>query len=97
MPTYISLLNFTQKGIENIKESPARLERVRDAMKSVGGEFKVFYLTMGSYDAVVIGEAPNDEVYAATMLAVLSSGAVRSQTLKAFTEEQYRNIIAMIP
>ena len=54
MPTYISLVNYTQKGIENIKESPARLDKVKEAMKAAGGEFKAFFLTMGRYDMVVI-------------------------------------------
>ncbi len=97
MPTYITLVNYTQKGIENVKESPARLDKVKEAMKAAGGEFKAFYLTMGRYDMVVISEAPNDEAYTATMLAIGAAGAVRSETLKAFTEEEYRNIIASIP
>ncbi len=97
MPTYITLVNYTQKGIKNIKESPARLDKVKEAMKAAGGELKAFYLTMGRYDMIVISEAPNDEAYAATMLAIGAAGAVRSETLKAFTEEEYRNIIASIP
>jgi len=97
MPTYITLANYTQKGIENVKESPARLDKVKEAMRAAGGELKAFYLAMGRYDMVVISEAPNDEAYAATMLAIGAAGAVRSETLKAFTEEEYRNIIAMIP
>ena len=97
MPTYITLVNYTQKGIENIKESPARLDKVKEAMRSGGGELKAFYLAMGRYDMVVISEAPSDEAYATTMLAIGAAGAVRSETLKAFTEEEYRNIIASIP
>jgi len=97
MPTYITLVNYTQKGIENIKESPARLDKVKEAMRAAGGELKAFYLAMGRYDMVVISEAPNDEAYAATMLAIGAAGAVRSETLKVFTEEEYRNIIASIP
>ena len=73
------------------------MDKVKEAMKAAGGEFKAFYLTMGRYDIVVISEAPNDEAYATTMLAIGSAGAVRSETLKAFTEEEYRNIIASIP
>ena len=97
MPTYISLISYTQKGIENVKESPDRLEKAKAAVKAVGAEFKAFYLTMGRYDMVAIIEAPNDEVYAATMLAVGAGGAIRSETLKAFDEEDYRKIIASLP
>ena len=97
MPTYITLVNYTQKGIENIKERPARLDRVKAAMKAAGGKFKAFYLTLGHYDMVVISEAPNDAVYATTMLAIGAAGAVRSETLKAFTESEYKEIIASLP
>lgn len=94
---YISLVKFTQAGIENIKESPARLEKVKQAVKAAGGEFEAFYLTMGQYDIVTITQAPNDKAYATTMLAIGAAGAVRSETLKAFTEEEYKEIIASLP
>jgi uncharacterized protein with GYD domain len=97
MPTFITLLSFTQQGVEKIKEGPARLERAKAAIKASGGEMKAFYLTLGQYDAVVISEGPSDEAYATTMLALAAAGAVRSETLRAFTEEEYRKIIAAIP
>ena len=97
MPTYMTLVKFTQKGIENIKDSPLRLEKVKAAMKAAGGEMKAFYLTLGHYDMVVIGEAPNDEAYATTLLAISAAGAVRSETLRAFSEDEYKKIIAAIP
>lgn len=97
MATYITLFHFTQQGIQNIKESPARLDRAKEAVKAAGGEMKAFYLTMGQYDAVVISEAPSDEVYATTILAIASAGAVRTETLRAFTEDEYQKIIADLP
>ena len=93
MPTYITLIEFTQQGIEKIKDSPARLEKAKAAVKAAGGEMKAFYLTMGRYDAVVISEAPSNEAYAKTMLAIASGGAVRTETLCAFPEEEYRKIV----
>jgi uncharacterized protein with GYD domain len=97
MPTYITLLNFTQQGVEKIKEGPTRLDRAKEAVKAAGGEIKAFYLTMGQYDAVVLSEAPNDEAYATTILAIAAAGAVRTETLRAFTETEYRQIIAALP
>jgi uncharacterized protein with GYD domain len=97
MPTYITLLRFTQQGIQNIKESPARLDRAKEAIKTAGGELKAFYLTMGQYDALVISDAPSDEAYARTILAIGSAGAIRTETLRAFPEEDYRKIIAGLP
>ena len=94
MPTYISLLGYTQKGIENIKESPARLDRAKGAFKAAGAEIKEFYSVNGRYDAVVIAEAANDEVIAKLVLAIGSTGNIRSETLRAFKEEEYCKIIA---
>jgi len=97
MPTYISLLNFTQQGIEKIKESPARLDRARQAFKAMGAELKAFYLVMGRYDAVVISEAPNDETVGKLVLMIGAQGNIRTETLRAFTEDEYRKMIAALP
>ena len=97
MPTYISLLSYTQKGIENMKDSPARLQKARKAAAAAGGEIKQFYLTLGQYDAIVISEAPSDEAYAAQIMSIAAAGAIRSETLLAFTEDEYRKIVAALP
>jgi uncharacterized protein with GYD domain len=97
MPTYITLFHFTQQGIEKIKESPARLDRVKEAVKAAGGELKAFYLTMGQYDGVVISEAPSDEAYTRLILAIGAAGSVRTETFRAYTEDEYRKIIAALP
>jgi len=97
MATYITLLRFTQQGVENIKESPARLDRAKEAIKAAGGEMKAYYLTLGQYDAIVIGEAPSDEAYTSMLLATAATGTIRTETLRAFTEEEYRQIVASIP
>ena len=92
MATYITLFRWTQKGIENIKDSPNRLEKVKKAINSSGGKFQAFYMTMGQYDGVVISEAPSDEAYAKVTLASASGGSVQTESLRAFTEEEYRKI-----
>ena len=76
MATYITLLKYTEQGIKSIKESPSRLEKARQLLKSLGGELKSFYLVQGRFDAVVIAEAPNDEVVAKFALASGSQGSV---------------------
>jgi len=97
MPTYITLIRYTQQGVETMKESPARLDRAKEAVKAAGGELKAFYLTLGHYDALAISEAPSDEAYATTIMAIAAAGAVRTETLRAFTEDEYREIIAALP
>jgi uncharacterized protein with GYD domain len=97
MSTYIMLANYTDQGIQNIKDSPTRAAAARDLAKSCGAEMKDLYLTMGGYDLVVMVEAPNDEAVAKFALKVGSLGNVRSTTLKAFDEQEYRNIIETLP
>lgn len=97
MSTYIMLINYTEQGIRNIKESPKRAEAARDLAKTCGAEMKELYLTLGGYDLVAMVEAPGDEAVAKFALAIGSAGNVRSTTLKAFSEQEYRNIIETLP
>ena len=93
MPTYISLLRYTEQGIKNIKESPSRLDAVRKAFQQVGAELKDFYLVNGQYDAICISDAPDEETMAKLMLKIGAAGNVRTETVRAFKEEEYRKII----
>jgi len=97
MPTYVVLANWTDQGIRTVKESPRRLAATRKAIEAAGGKILGFYLTMGKYDEVLIVEGPSDEVAATLALSSGSEGNVRTETLKAFTEAEYRRIIAKIP
>ena len=97
MAKYISLVNYTQEGIENIKESPSRLDAFKQVCQSMGAKVEGFYLTMGRYDLVVIVDAPDPETVAKIMLATASRGAVSTETLQAFPEEEYRKIISELP
>lgn len=97
MPTYISLVRYTDQGVRNIKESPGRLDAAKNAFKSMGGELKQWYLAMGRYDAVVISEGPDDETAAKLTLAIGALGNIRTETLRVFTEDEYRKLIAALP
>ena len=94
MLTYIILGKYTQQGIANMKESPARLDAVRWAFQEAGGELKEFYLTTGHYDFVAIADVPNAETMAKLLLSAAAQGNVTTQTLGAFTEDEYRRITA---
>jgi uncharacterized protein with GYD domain len=97
MARYIILCNYTQKGVENIKQSPVRLDAAKKAFQGMGGELKEFYLVLGRYDMVVVADVPDDETAAKLALAIGSGGALRSETLRAFTEDEYRKIISALP
>jgi uncharacterized protein with GYD domain len=97
MPTYISLIQYTQKGIEKIKESPARLDHARKGYEAAGGKIKDFFLVMGEYDIVIVADLPNDEAVARLSLTLGSSGNVRTRTMRAFNEAEYRMIVQSLP
>ena len=97
MPKYISLVKYTLKGIENIKESPNRLDAVKKLCESMNANVEGFYLTMGRYDIILIADAPNPETMAKIILTIASGGAVSTETLPAFPEEEYRKIISELP
>ena len=96
MPNYIALLNWTQQGVANVKDSPSRLDAGRKAFKKLGVKLKDTYLTMGRHDLVCIIEAPDDATFARAILTLASQGNVQTETLKAFTEPEYRKIVGSL-
>ena len=97
MPTYISLIKYTRQGISTIKEGPNRLDANKEILNRYGSELKAFYLTMGRHDIVTISEAPDDAAAAKVALTVGSAGSVTTETMRAFTEDEYREIVAALP
>ena len=96
MATYISLVNWTEQGMRELKESPARADATAELAESLGGKLVQLYWTVGPYDIVAIIEAPDDETAAALQLTVGSRGAVRTTTLRAFGREEFERIIAKV-
>lgn len=97
MPTYISLINYTEQGIRDIKDAPKRVTAAKKLLASMGGKMKGYYLTLGSYDIVTVAEAPDDETAAKFVLTIAAAGNVRTTTLKAFPEADFREIIKSLP
>jgi uncharacterized protein with GYD domain len=97
MATYIILANYTDQGIRDVKQSPKRLDAARELARKLGAEIKDFYLTVGAHDIVLTLDAPDDKTVARFALAVGSLGNVRTTTLKAFTEAEFRDIVHGLP
>ena len=95
MATYISLLNFTDQGIRNVKDSPNRFEAFRTMAEKLGVKVKDAYWTVGHYDMVVIIEGP-EEAATTALLNVGSLGNVRSQTLRSFSAEEMKRIVSQM-
>lgn len=97
MPTYITLMKFTNQGIKDIKNAPRRIKEGIKAWEAMGGKLIGFYAVMGKYDYVAIGEAPSDEVAMAFNLSLGSFGNVRTTTLRAFTDEEFAEMVKKLP
>jgi len=91
MATYLSLLNWTDQGIRNVKDAPGRIDNAKKAFQGAGAELKAWYLAMGAYDMVLLAEAPDDETVAKIILSLGALGNVRSQTMRLFSEADFRN------
>ncbi len=96
MTTYLCLANWTQKGIESVKESPERLDAAREAFEEQGVTLRDFYMTVGQYDFVMTLEASDDAALAKSLLAVAQVGNIRTTTLRAFAEDEFREIIGSL-
>jgi uncharacterized protein with GYD domain len=93
MPTYIAMLKWTSQGLQEIKQSTSRLDAARKGFEAVGVRMKEFYMVTGQHDMIAILEAPDDAAIAKAILATASQGRVTSETCRAFTESEYRQII----
>ena len=97
MPTYIALLKWTPQGLQDVKQSPSRLDAARKSFDVAGVKMKEFYMVTGRYDMIAICDAPDEGAVARALLSVTSKGSITSETCRAFTEKEYREIIGDLP
>jgi uncharacterized protein with GYD domain len=96
MPTYVSLINWTDQGISNVKETVDRAAKAEELLQKYGARFERLYWTVGPYDIVAITEAPDDESATAFLLELGSLGNVRTTTLRAYDREQMSSILGRL-
>jgi uncharacterized protein with GYD domain len=97
MPNYIVLVNWTEQGIKNVKDTIKRAKSFEGAIEKAGGKSLGIYYTMGRHDLVAIVEAPTDEAITSVLYSTGSLGNVRTETLKAFSVAETANIIEKLP
>ena len=96
MATYVSLIQFTDQGIRNVKETVKRGEVTMAEAEKMGMKIIEELWTMGEYDVVALFEAPDDETMTAFACKVSSLGNVKTQTMRAFRKEEMEGILAKI-
>jgi uncharacterized protein with GYD domain len=98
MPTYIVLLRFTDQGMQRLEKTPAAFEMQKTMLAPASGvKLKNLYYVTGQYDAVAVVEAPDDITMARYALLTGSLGNVRTETLRAFTEEEVSKLVENLP
>jgi uncharacterized protein with GYD domain len=97
MPTYISLINWTDQGIRDAKNTVARVEQARGVIERMGGSLRDVFWTQGRYDIVAVMEWPDDASATAFLLALGGQGNVRSETLRAFNAEEMGRVLEKLP
>jgi len=94
MSTYIALVNFTDQGMRNVKQTTERAKALSAAATKLGIKVKEVYWTMGAYDAVLVADAPNDEAITTLALSTGALGNIRTQTMRAYSAEEMSKITA---
>ena len=97
MPTYVTLFKWTEQGVKDVKNAPARFAASKKLVQSMGGKMLGLYVTMGDYDIVAVTEGPSDEVAAAIALSIASKGNAKTTTMRAFTESEFSEIAKKVP
>jgi uncharacterized protein with GYD domain len=97
MPTYVVLMKLTDQGVRAVKESPERIETSIKQFELLGGRLLGFYATLGQYDYVAIGEAPDEGTVMTFLLSLGAAGSVRTTTLKALSREEFEQIVSKLP
>lgn len=97
MPTYVTLVNFTDQGIRNVKDTTKRAKAFQASAKKAGVKVKAEFWTMGRYDIVIITEAPDDEALSRALLSVGTLGNIRTETLRAFSANEMDKMLKGLP
>ena len=93
MASFVVLGKYTEQGVASIKDLPERLAAVQQATQDAGGRMIYYYLTLGAYDFVAVLELPDAETAEQLLLQTSLQGNVRTQTMRAFTEEEAASVI----
>ena len=93
MPNYVILVNWTDQGIKNVKDSVRRAEAFETAIEKAGGKSIGLYYTLGKHDMIAVVQAPNDETIASSLYSAGSLGNVRTETLRAFSISEAAKVI----
>ncbi|MHB1295211.1 MAG: GYD domain-containing protein [Anaerolineae bacterium] len=97
MPGYIVLGTYTEEGYEKLREMPEKIKKHRLEREKMGVRLLATWMTMGDYDFVSVYEAPDDLTMATSLLLTGEANLVRTSTMRAFSEDEFAQIISRLP
>ena len=93
MPNNVVLINWTEQGVKNARDTVNRYQQARSAFQGLGLQFQSVFWTIGRYDIVTVVEAPDDQSLSAALLQLAGQGNLRTETLRAFNEQEMQQVI----
>ena len=93
MPRYLTLINFTDRGVREVKDSVHRSEGFRSAVQEAGGKVSDLYWALGEFDGAAILEAPDDQTAASLLLSLGQQGFVRTRTLRIYNADEFKQLL----
>jgi uncharacterized protein with GYD domain len=96
MPSYVILLNWTDQGARNSRDTLKRAQAFDAAIQNRRGKVREHLYTFGEYDIVMVAEFPDDESAVAAVLHLGELGNVRTKTMRAFTNQETHAIISLL-
>lgn len=96
MPVYVTLFKWTDQGVKDVKNAPARFEAAKQLTVALGGKVLGLYVTMGEYDIVAVSEGPSDEMASSVALSIAAKGNAKTTTMRAFTEREFSDIVKKV-
>jgi len=97
MAGYIILGKWSEKGAAEVKNSPERMKQARTAAEKLGGKVVGMWVTMGQYDGVIVLDMPSEQAATLFALGMARQGAATTQTMRAFSEDEFAQLVAKLP
>jgi uncharacterized protein with GYD domain len=94
MQTYVSLVKFTQQGLQSMKDKGIeRAEMVKKNAQALGGKLIQAYYCLGKYDVVAVWEFPDNKTAMKAAVMNASMGHIQITTMPAVNREEWKTLL----
>ena len=97
MAGYIILQKFTQEGLQRFDELVEAARTAAERNIEYGIKVVGIWITMGEYDVVTVVDAEDELTLSSRILNTAKNGLLTTTTMRAFSEEEFAQIVAKLP